>query len=132
MLTQIKENKIFKIFIIYLSSVLKGGVVFSVGLSIVALIMESVKNNSSFLYYAIYVLVILGSFVCGIAAHKKLRGRGFFIGVLSSIPYFLFVFIITTVLTSFSFNKSIIFVFSLSVLGGFLGGITSANTRIWN
>ena len=130
MLRQLKENKIFKILVIYLSSMLKGGVVFAVGLSLIALIMETLNNDSALLYYGIYMFVVIGAFVCGIASHKKLRGRGFLIGVFSSIPYSLLVFVITSALSNFCINKNIVFVFILSIIGGFLGGITSANTRI--
>lgn len=130
MFSHLYENKIFKILIIYLSSMLKGGVVFTVGLSLIAITMEITNSNSALLYYIIYIFVILGGFICGVAAHKKLKSRGFLDGIISSVPYSLFVFIVISALTNFSFNKSVILVFVLSVLGGFLGGITSANTRL--
>ena len=130
MLKHLNENKIIKILIIYLSSTLKGGVVFAVGLSLISILMEITKSDSAVLFYLIYMFVVIGGFVCGIAAHKKQKGRGFIDGSISSIPYSLLVFIIISALTDFNFNNSVILVFILSALGGFLGGITSANTRL--
>ncbi len=130
MFKALSENKLVKKSILIFFSTLKGVLVYVIGLCSVALLMNLLKKDSSVLYYSLYVFIMLGSFVCAIASCKKLNGRGFLIGLLSAVPYSLFVFILTLVLSEFNISPNIIMVFFLSFLGGFLGGITAVNTRL--
>ena len=114
----------------YLLGVLRGFIVFSslyLGLS---LIMFKTNFESVFLYYFIFLFIVLGGFVCGAYVYKKVRGRGFLIGLISTVPYSLLVFLVFFLINGFSVSENIFLVFILSLLGGFLGGITAANTKI--
>ncbi len=130
MLKNLRENIIFRKILLILSGTLKGSLFYVLGLCVLAIIMYSLKSDSGVLYYALYIFIMLGSFVCAIATCKKVKGRGFLIGLLSSIPYGIVVLLLTAILTGFRLSTSVLMVFLLSLLGGFLGGITAVNTRI--
>ncbi len=130
MLKSLRENKYFRKILILLSGSLKGSLVFVIGLCCLAIAMGLLKTESVVFYYALYFFIILGAFTCAVATCKKLNGRGFLVGLLSSIPYSLIVLLCTAILTEFRLSPDIFMVFVLSLLGGFLGGITAVNTRI--
>ena len=130
MLKKLKEGKFLYKFKIYGISVLKGSLVYIIGLSLLAIIMDKLKTDSDFIYYIAYIFVMLGGFVCAVSAYKKIKGRGFLTGIISSVPYSVVIFVITAILLKFNLNINILFVFLLSAMGGFLGGITAANTNI--
>lgn len=77
-----------------------------------------------------FLFIILGGFICGVYVYKKVRGRGFLTGLLSTIPYSLLVFFVICLINGFTISSDIFLVFLLSLSGGFLGGITAANTKI--
>ncbi len=114
----------------YLIGVLRGLGVFLAFYLLIAFIMNKTNIESDFLYYLIYIFIILGGFVCGVYVYKKVRGRGFLTGIISTIPYSLLVFLLFCLINGFSVSGSIFIVFLLSLSGGFLGGITAANTKI--
>ena len=130
MLKKLKDGKFLYKFKIYGISVLKGLLVYITGLSLLAIIMDKLKTDSDFIYYIAYIFMMFGSFTCAVSAYKKTRGRGFLTGIISSVPYSVVVFLITAILLKFNLNINILLVFLLSGMGGFLGGITAANTKI--
>ena len=125
-----KDNKILNKLFIYSTSVLKGVLLYIIGLSLLAIIITKSNSDSGLLYYPIYLFMLFGAFVCGVSAYKKSKGRGFLTGIISSVPYSIIIFLITAILVKFNFNINILWVFLLSAMGGFLGGITAANTKI--
>ena len=114
----------------YLLGVLRGFIVFAALYLGLSLIMFKTNLESGFLYYFIFLFIVLGGFVCGSYVYKKVRGRGFLIGLISTVPYSLLVFLVFCLINGFSVSGNIFLVFILSLLGGFLGGITAANTKI--
>lgn len=114
----------------YIIGVLRGLGVFLAFYLLIAFIMNKTNSESALLYYLIYLFIVLGGFVCGVYVYKKVRGRGFLTGIISTIPYSLIVFIIFCLINGFSVSRDIFIVFLLSLSGGFLGGITAANTKI--
>ena len=114
----------------YIIGVLRGLGVFAVFYLLIAFIMNKTNIDSDFLYYLIYLFIILGGFVCGVYVYKKVRGRGFLTGIISTVPYSLLVFLLFCLINGFNVSGSIFIVFLLSLSGGFLGGITAANTKI--
>jgi putative membrane protein (TIGR04086 family) len=77
-----------------------------------------------------FAFIILGGFICGAYVYKKVRGRGFLTGLLSTVPYSLLVFIVICIINGFTVSGDIFLVFLLALSGGFLGGVTAANTKI--
>lgn len=114
----------------YIIGVLRGFGVFFAFYLLIAFIMNKTNSESALFYYIIYLFIILGGFICGIYVYKKVRGRGFLTGIISTIPYSLLVFLVFCLITGFSVSGDILIVFLLSLSGGFLGGVTAANTRI--
>lgn len=114
----------------YIIGVLRGLAVFLSFYLIIAFIMNKTNSDMVLLYYLMYVFIILGGFVCGVYVYKKLRGRGFLTGIISTVPYSLLVFLIFCLINGFSVSGEILILFLLSLSGGFLGGITAANTKI--
>ena len=114
----------------YIFGVVRGISVFSVFYLLIAFIMNKTNFDSDFLYYLIYLFIILGGFVCGVYVYKKVRGRGFLTGIISTVPYSLLVFFLFCLINRFNVSGEIFIIFLLSLSGGFLGGITAANTKI--
>ena len=114
----------------YALGVLRGLAVFISLYFIIALIMNKTSSESALFYYLMYFFIILGGFVCGVYVYKRVRGRGFLTGIISTIPYSLLVFLLLCLLNGFNASGEILIVFLLSLSGGFLGGITAANTKI--
>lgn len=114
----------------YAIGVLRGLGVFLAFYLIIAFIMNKTNSESALFYYLMYLFIILGGFVCGVYVYKKVRGRGFLTGVISTVPYSLLVFLIFCLVNGFNISGEILIVFLLSLSGGFLGGITAANTKI--
>ena len=114
----------------YFIGVVKGFGLFSVLYIGLAFFMYKTNSNSAILYYLIFLFIILGGFVCGVHVYKKVRGRGFLTGLISTVPYSIFVFLLFCFMNGFKLSGDIFLVFLLSFSGGFLGGITAANTKI--
>lgn len=114
----------------YLFGVLRGFILFLVLYSVLSLFMYKTNIQSAALYYLMFLFIILGGFVCGVYVYKKVRGRGFLTGVISSVPYSILVFLSFCLINGFNVSGNIFLVFLLSLSGGFLGGITAANTKI--
>ena len=125
-----KLNKVLHKSKPYIIGVLRGFGVFAVFYLLIAFIMNKTNIDADFLYYLIYLFIILGGFVCGVYVYKKVRGRGFLTGIISTVPYSLLVFLVFCLINDFNVSGSIFIVFLLSLSGGFLGGITAANTKI--
>lgn len=115
----------------YIIGVLRGFGIFAVFYLLIAFIMNKTNFEADFIYYLIYLFIILGGFVCGVYVYKKVRGRGFLTGIISTVPYSLLVFFVFCFINGFNVSGSIFIVLLLSLSGGFLGGITAANTKIW-
>ncbi len=114
----------------YFFGVLRGSIVFTALYLCVSFFMFKTNSESAIFYYAIFLFIILGGFVCGVYVYKKVRGRGFLTGLISAIPYSVVVFLVFCFINSFRVSSDIFLVFLLSLSGGFLGGITAANTKI--
>lgn len=114
----------------YLFGVVRGFAVFAVLYLSLAFIMFKTNYESAFLYYLMFVFIIFGGFVCGVYVYKKVRGRGFLTGLISSLPYSLLVFFTILIINGFNVSGEVLLIFLLSLSGGFLGGIIAANTKI--
>lgn len=114
----------------YLFGVFRGFLVFSALYSLLAIVMLKTNSESKILYCLMFAFIILGGFICGVYVYKKVRGRGFLTGFLSTVPYSLLVFLVICLINGFTVSGDIFLVFLLSLSGGFLGGVTAANTKI--
>ncbi len=114
----------------YIIGVSKGFGLFSVLFICTALIMYKFNFDNQAMYYLIYLFIIFGSFVCAVSVYKKVRGRGFLTGIISSLPYSALVFLLICAINAFNISGNILLVFLLTLSGGFLGGITAANTKL--
>ncbi len=123
-------NNIFNRIKPYLFGVLRGFSVFIILYLALAFIMFKTNYESALLYCLMFIFLILGGFVCGVYVYKKVRGRGFLIGLISTIPYSLLVMLVFCLINGFRASSDILLVLLLSLSGGFLGGITAANTKI--
>lgn len=114
----------------YLFGVLRGASVFGVLYILIAFIMYKTGSESALFYYLTFLFIILGGFVCGVYVYKKVKGKGFLTGLISTVPYSMLVFLLFCLINGFKVSGDIFLVFLLSLSGGFLGGITAANTKI--
>lgn len=114
----------------YIIGTIRGSVVFSIFYIILAFFMNKTNVDLPVLYYLVYLFIVFGGFVCGVYVYKKVRGRGFLTGILSSVPYSVVVFLVFCLVNGFNISGNILLVFLLTASGGFLGGVTAANTRI--
>lgn len=125
-----KHNIKLKIIKPYITGVLKGFCIFSILFLSMALIMYKFNFDNMIAYYLIYLFIALGGFICAISVYKKVRGRGFLTGIIASLPYSLLVFLLISLIMGFNISGNILLVFLLTIAGGFLGGVTAANTKI--
>ncbi len=123
-------TNIFNKFKPYILGITRGFLVFAVLYLCLSFVMYKTNSESIILYCLMFIFIILGGFICGIYVYKKVRGRGFLTGLLSTVPYSLLVFIVICLINNFSLSSDIFLVFLLALSGGFLGGITAANTKI--
>ncbi len=123
-------NNVFNKIKPYLFGVLRGFSIFTILYLALAFIMFKINYESAFLYCLMFIFIILGGFVCGVYVYKKVRGRGFLTGLISTIPYSLLVVFLFCLINGFRVSSDIFLVLLLSLSGGFLGGITAANTKI--
>ena len=114
----------------YLFGVLRGFIVFFGLYLCLSLVMYKTNSESKILYCLMFAFIILGGFICGAYVYKKGRGRGFLTGLLSTVPYSLLVFLVICIINGFTVSGDIFLVFLLALSGGFLGGVTAANTKI--
>lgn len=109
---------------------LRGLAVFCVLYFILGFVMYKTNAEQTVLYYLVYLFIALGGFVCGVYVYKKIGGRGFLTGIISTAPYSIVVFLIFLLVNGFRVSDNILLVFVLTLSGGFLGGVTAANTKI--
>ena len=114
----------------YLLGVIRGFGAFMALYMVLALIMYKINTESKILYCLMFAFIILGGFICGVYVYKKVRGRGFLTGLLSTVPYSLLVFLVICLINGFTVSGDIFLVFLLSLSGGFSGGVIAANTKI--
>ena len=114
----------------YLLGVIRGFGAFVALYMVLALIMYKINTESKILYCLMFAFIILGGFICGVYVYKKVRGRGFLTGLLSTVPYSILVFLVICLINGFTVSGDIFLVFLLSLSGGFSGGVIAANTKI--
>ena len=114
-------NKNYNIPTLYAFSVIKGLVIFIIGLLFCAfMVLKSPQSN--FFYYMVYVFVALGAFFSGFSASKRINGRGFIKGLISSAAYMLVIIILSINLMKFNISVNLLLLVPLCLLSGFLGG----------
>ena len=114
----------------YIFGVIKGNAVFCVFYFALAFFMLKTNAQSPAFYYLMFLFIMLGGFVCAVCVYKRVKGRGFLTGIISSVPYSLVVFLIISAINGFEISVKTLVVLLLAVIGGFLGGVTAANTKI--
>lgn len=125
-----KYNIKLKILKPYIIGALKGFLVFFILFLLMALVIYKFNSDNVALYYLVYLFLVLGGFITGASVYKKVRGRGFLTGVIASLPYSLLAFLLIGSIMGFNISGDILLVFLLTLSGGFLGGVTAANTKI--
>ncbi|MBE6802230.1 MAG: TIGR04086 family membrane protein [Ruminococcaceae bacterium] len=114
-------NKNYNIPTLYAFSVIKGLVIFISGLLFCAfMVLKSPQSN--FFYYMVYVFVALGAFLSGFSASKRINGRGFIKGLISSAAYMLVIIILSIILMKFNMSVNLLLLVPLCLVSGFLGG----------
>lgn len=114
-------NKNYNIPTLYAFSVIKGLVVFIIGLLFCAfMVLKSPQSN--FFFYMVYVFVALGAFSSGFCASKRINGRGFIKGLISSAAYMLVIIILSIILMKFNISVNLLLLVPLCLVSGFLGG----------
>ncbi len=115
-------NKNYNIPTLYAFSVLKGLVVFAIGVLICAfMVLKSTQSN--FFFYFAYLFIALGAFLCAYDASKKITGKGFIKGIISSGAYSIVVLILSVILMKFNVSGNVVLLIPLCLIPGFLGGI---------
>ncbi len=119
-----KQNKIT----IYFFSAAKGLIFFINGLIPLSLFILKNSSNTAFVYAFSFVLMALGGFISGFSAYKKLRGRGFFNGIIAASIYMGVLFVLIIALMKFQVKTNILLIAPICLLSGFFGGTVGANT----
>ncbi len=114
-------NRTYGIPALYTFAVLKGLAVFLNGL-IMCSFMVLKSQQSNFFYYLAYLFVALGAFLCGYSASKKIKGKGFLKGLISSGIYMLVIILASLILMKFSISVNILLLIPLCLIPGFTGG----------
>lgn len=115
-------NKNYNIPTLYGFSVLKGLVVFIIGALLCAfMILRSPQSN--FFFYAIYVFIALGAFLCSYNASKKITGRGILKGLIASALYMALIIIINVIIMRFNISSFILLLLPVCIIPGIVGGI---------
>ncbi len=114
--------------IIYLFSVLKGLVVLVLGLCVVSVIVMKSSDFNLFTKFIIYGLVLFGGFLSGFFANKKLKGRGIVNGAVASLVFAIIFSVICIIAMRFNISPEILILLPVSIVGGIVGGIISANS----
>ncbi len=114
--------------IIYLISSVKGLVVLAIGLSVVSVIIMKSTDFNLFTKFIIYGLVIFGGFLSGFFANKKLKCRGIVNGTVASLAFAIIFSLICIIAMRFNISPEILILFPVSIVGGIVGGIISANS----
>lgn len=127
---KVNENKNYNKIKPYLKGVFIGDLLFIVGVIICGLILYKSDSTSSFFYYIPYVFMFFGAFFCGISVQKGVGGRGFLIGILSSLPYLTTIILFVCVFLRFNVSVNLLITIPVCLLGGFIGGIIAVNSRI--
>ena len=123
------KNKL-KIIKPYIIGVIKGFSFFLILFLLMAFVMYKFNFNNAVGYYLIYLFIACGGFISAVSVYKKVRGRGFLTGVIASLPYSVLVFLLISFIMGFDISSNILIVFLLTLSGGFVGGVTAANTKI--
>lgn len=127
---KVNENNIYTKIKPYLKGILVGDILFIVGVLISGLIILKTDSTTSFIYYIPYIFMFLGAFFCGVSVQKRVGGRGFITGILSSLPYLITVLILVCIVLRFKISVNLLISVPLCLFGGFVGGITAVNSRI--
>lgn len=123
-----KSDKSYSKAVLYSFSVIKGLLIFIIGIAVLSLTVLK-NNSSSYVFYCFaYLIIGLGAFASGFFAHKKLHGRGFLNGLISSSIYAVAILITVTIVMRFKVSANIFIVVPVCAVSGFLGGTVSANT----
>lgn len=126
--TSMKRKKNYNIPTLYCFAVLKGLIIFIFGVLITSILVLKSTSQSSFIYYLSYIFIGLGAFICGFDAYKKIKGRGFVNGIISSAVYSVFVIFLAVCLMQFNVSLQLFLLLPLCLFAGFLGGTVGANT----
>lgn len=124
------NNKIYNKIKPYIKGAVIGNIIFFIGVMITSLIIYKSDVDSTFVYTIPLVFMFFGAFFCGVSVQKKVGGRGFLTGTLSSLPFIAVVLIFVCAILCFKINFNILTMIPIGILGGFTGGITAVNTRI--
>lgn len=122
-----KSNNVIKTYVI---GAFLGLILFLMGLILTSLILYKTKSSSTALYYIPYIFVFLGNFIDAAYCHKRVGNRGFLTGIISALPYSFIIIMLCAFVTDFSATAKLLVVIPISVIGGFLGGVMSANKKI--
>ncbi len=114
-------NKSYGVPALYAFAVLKGFAVFLNGL-IMCSFMVLKSQQSNFFYYLVFMFVALGAFLSGYSASKKIMGKGFLKGLISSGIYMLGIFVVSLILMKFNISVNILMLIPLCLIPGFIGG----------
>ncbi len=127
---KVNENKIFSKVKPYINGVIIGDLLFIIGVLISAFILYKTDSSSTFIFVIPLAFAFLGAFFCGVSVQKKVGGRGFLTGALSSLPYAITILLFVCIILGFKVGVNTLLVIPICISGGFVGGITAVNTRI--
>lgn len=114
----------------FIFSTLISLLVWGIGVVITSLIVYKSESEISFVYFIQYIFAFFGAFFGAVKCKKKVGGRGFLVGVISSIPFAVILLLICSVLMRFEVGVNLLLLIPIVLVGGFSGGITAVNTRI--
>ena len=124
------ESNIFNQIKPYIKGVVIGDLFFTIGVIISSLIIYKTDIDSTFVYIIPLIFVFVGAFFCAVNVQKKVGGRGFLTGILSSLPFIVSVLLFVGIILGFKIGVNTLIVVPISILGGFTGGIAAVNKRI--
>ena len=97
--------------------------------AVVSVIMYSTKTDFIFYYYLVYIFIFFGAFFNARFLYRRVKGRGFIIGLLSSLPYIAVMLVVFLIVLQFRLSVNVLLMPPVALAGGTVGGITAANSR---
>ncbi len=116
----------------FLWILLSGAIGIAVTLSItviIALILKGATVLPDSLNLLLSASVMLGALITGFIASKQCTFKGIISGLISSLPYQLFILIILLFFSKGKISENILLIFIGASIFSALGGIISANTK---
>ena len=97
-------------------------------LCLTALLFAYTNINDSLISTFVFVIIGITNLIGSMLVSRKLKRRGFFIGLVFGLIYFLIIYLLTAILyTGFFVNQAVGIYVLVSIVAGIIGGVVGVN-----